>query len=137
MNIKYQILKEHWGHTIEIAYYGPVDDPHEVCVECEDCNTILYTEPKDNEDEESKPVKKSSKPKVVFESVQKMSKLKSMKALVEKRLDSSEPIVDDWFMNKSETMSVNMWEDSGEIFFHVYGRETTQPIASGKIEGVN
>lgn len=34
-------LLEHFGHHIVVAKYGNPDDPYSVCLECEDCNTIV------------------------------------------------------------------------------------------------
>jgi hypothetical protein len=32
---------EHFGHHIDIAWYGPVDDPISVTIECLDCSAVL------------------------------------------------------------------------------------------------
>ena len=34
-------LIRHHGHNIEIATYGPKDEPLNVAVECTDCNEVL------------------------------------------------------------------------------------------------
>ena len=34
-------LLEHFGHHIVVAKYGNPDDPDNVCLECEDCNTVV------------------------------------------------------------------------------------------------
>jgi hypothetical protein len=34
-------LLSHWGHEIELAYYGERDNPASVTIECMDCNEVL------------------------------------------------------------------------------------------------
>lgn len=36
-------LKNHIGHHIVCVCYGDVDDPVDICIECEDCNEILIS----------------------------------------------------------------------------------------------
>lgn len=48
-------LRPHIGHEIVIVYYGDRDDPHDICVECEDCNEVLVSaEDYEEEDEQAK-----------------------------------------------------------------------------------
>ena len=47
-----KILKPHIGHHIVCVYYGKFEDPHEVCIECEDCNQVLMSEISISADEE-------------------------------------------------------------------------------------
>lgn len=35
------ILKSHRGHKVSIVSYGPLEDPVDVCLECEDCNEVI------------------------------------------------------------------------------------------------
>ena len=37
----WNILKEHYGHKVEIAIYGNVDDPANICLEDMDTNEII------------------------------------------------------------------------------------------------
>lgn len=34
-------LNPHYGHEVVVSRYGPVDDPVNVAIECETCNTVL------------------------------------------------------------------------------------------------
>ena len=40
-NLLWEILLEHRGHNVRIVSYGNVDDPADVCLECEDCNEVI------------------------------------------------------------------------------------------------
>lgn len=40
----YQKIRAHWGHKIEIAIYGPADDPVNAAVECLDCYEVVVDE---------------------------------------------------------------------------------------------
>ena len=49
-------MKRHVGHQINCVYYGDsVNDPDDVCIECETCNEVLFSaetlclEDKDND----------------------------------------------------------------------------------------
>ena len=52
----YTWMKRHVGHHINCVYYGDsVNDPDDVCIECETCNEVLFSaetlclEDKDND----------------------------------------------------------------------------------------
>ena len=34
-------LKKHIGHNVEIVCYGDENNPHDICLECTDCNEII------------------------------------------------------------------------------------------------
>ena len=36
-------LKEHIGHKIACVAYGDIEDPADVCLECEDCQCVLVS----------------------------------------------------------------------------------------------
>lgn len=38
MNWMYEKLKPHIGHDIVCVSYGDINDPVDICIECEDCN---------------------------------------------------------------------------------------------------
>lgn len=40
-NYLWDKLAEHFGHDVRISVYGDVDDPADVCLECEDCNEVI------------------------------------------------------------------------------------------------
>lgn len=40
-NTLWTALKAHWGHSVVIAQYGDPDDPDDVCLECEDCGSVI------------------------------------------------------------------------------------------------
>ena len=40
----YAWMKRHVGHHINCVYYGDsVNDPDDVCIECETCNEVLFS----------------------------------------------------------------------------------------------
>mgnify|MGYP003462908771 FL=1 len=40
----YAWMKRHVGHHITCVYYGDsVNDPDDVCIECETCNEVLFS----------------------------------------------------------------------------------------------
>lgn len=43
MNWMYTKLKEHIGHDIVCVAYGDINDPVDICIECEDCNEVLVS----------------------------------------------------------------------------------------------
>lgn len=43
MNWMYEKLKEHIGHNVVCVAYGDIDDPVDICIECEDCNEALVS----------------------------------------------------------------------------------------------
>ena len=52
----YAWMKRHAGHHLNCVYYGDsVNDPDDVCIECETCNEVLFSaetlclEDKDND----------------------------------------------------------------------------------------
>lgn len=49
----YDLLKHHIGHKIVCVAYGDINNPDDICIECEDCNEVLISsESFDNEMEE-------------------------------------------------------------------------------------
>lgn len=40
-SILWDILFHHWGHHVEISFYGDANDPDDICLECMDCNEVL------------------------------------------------------------------------------------------------
>ena len=36
-----EMVLDHVGHKVAVVYYGDRDDPQNVSIECEDCNTVL------------------------------------------------------------------------------------------------
>lgn len=43
MNWMYEKLKEHIGHNIVCVAYGDINDPVDICIECEDCCEVLVS----------------------------------------------------------------------------------------------
>lgn len=43
VNWMYTKLKEHIGHDIVCVAYGDINDPVDICIECEDCNEVLVS----------------------------------------------------------------------------------------------
>lgn len=43
MNWMRQKLQPHIGHHIVCVAYGAINDPHDVCIECEDCMCVLVS----------------------------------------------------------------------------------------------
>ena len=43
MNYIYEKLKPHIGHNIACVAYGDVNNPMDICIECEDCHEILIS----------------------------------------------------------------------------------------------
>lgn len=40
----FEWMKRHVGHHITCVYYGDsVNDPDDVCIECETCNEVLFS----------------------------------------------------------------------------------------------
>lgn len=39
--ILWNTLFQHWGHHVEISFYGDADNPADICLECMDCNEVL------------------------------------------------------------------------------------------------
>ena len=39
----FEILKPHIGHSIVCVAYGDINNPHDICIECEDCNEVLIS----------------------------------------------------------------------------------------------
>lgn len=37
----WDILKDHYGHHVQVSLYGDIDDPANVCLECEDCGEVI------------------------------------------------------------------------------------------------
>lgn len=42
-NYTYEKLKNHIGHDIVCVAYGDIDNPVDICIECEDCNEVLVS----------------------------------------------------------------------------------------------
>lgn len=42
-NYMYEKLKNHIGHNIVCVAYGDIKNPHDICIECEDCNEVLVS----------------------------------------------------------------------------------------------
>ena len=40
-DLLWERLLAHRGHAVSIVSYGPIDDPVDVCLECEDCNEVI------------------------------------------------------------------------------------------------
>lgn len=39
--ILWDVLKMHRGHHVNIVSYGDLDDPANISLECEDCNSVI------------------------------------------------------------------------------------------------
>lgn len=37
----WKALGEHWGHNVRIVKYGDLDDPADICLECDDCGLVI------------------------------------------------------------------------------------------------
>ena len=37
----WKALEEHWGHNVRIVKYGDLDDPADICLECDDCGLVI------------------------------------------------------------------------------------------------
>lgn len=46
----YEELRQHLGHTVEVAAYGDYNDPENVAIECMDCCTVLLDFDRPRED---------------------------------------------------------------------------------------
>lgn len=42
-NRMYELLKNHIGHNIVCVAYGDINNPDDICIECEDCNEVLIS----------------------------------------------------------------------------------------------
>lgn len=42
-NYMYEKLKQHIGHNIVCVGYGDIENPVDICIECEDCNEVLIS----------------------------------------------------------------------------------------------
>lgn len=42
-NYMYEKLKEHIGHNIVCVAYGDIENPTDICIECEDCGCVLVS----------------------------------------------------------------------------------------------
>lgn len=51
-NFMYEKLKNHIGHDIVCVAYGDIDNPCDICIECEDCNEVLISAETFDEEEE-------------------------------------------------------------------------------------
>ena len=52
MNYIYEKLRAHIGHNVVCVAYGDIDNPADVCIECEDCGCVLISA-EDFEDDEN------------------------------------------------------------------------------------
>lgn len=52
MNYMFEMLKSHIGHNISCVAYGNINDPVDVCIECEDCNEVLISTESFDEEED-------------------------------------------------------------------------------------
>lgn len=43
MNWMYEKLKQHIGHNIVCVAYGDINNPVDICIECEDCFEVLVS----------------------------------------------------------------------------------------------
>ena len=50
VNYMYRKLKNHIGHNVVCVVYGDIENPHDVCIECEDCCEVLVSAESFNED---------------------------------------------------------------------------------------
>lgn len=39
--ILWNLLKSHIGHRVSIVSYGDMENPCDICLECEDCNEVI------------------------------------------------------------------------------------------------
>lgn len=51
-NVMKEKLMQHVGHEISCVYYGDKENPHDVCIECEDCGEVLYSAETEETEEE-------------------------------------------------------------------------------------
>lgn len=59
-NYMYEKLKEHIGHDIVCVAYGNIDNPNDICIECEDCNEVLISAETFEEEQEKTPKEKNA-----------------------------------------------------------------------------
>ena len=52
MNYMFEKLKHHIGHNIACVCYGDINDPVDICIECEDCSEVLVSAEADFDEEE-------------------------------------------------------------------------------------
>lgn len=52
-----KFLLEHLGHRLTVARYGDPNTIDDVCVECEDCNEIIYSWEAHNQEGDGKWIK--------------------------------------------------------------------------------
>lgn len=50
-NYIYDKLKNHIGHDVVCVAYGDINNPDDICIECEDCNEVLISTETFEEDE--------------------------------------------------------------------------------------
>ena len=43
MGYMYEKLRNHIGHNIVCVAYGDINNPVDICIECEDCNEVLVS----------------------------------------------------------------------------------------------
>lgn len=53
-NFMYEKLKDHIGHNVVCVAYGDINDPVDICVECEDCCCVLISAEDYDFEEETK-----------------------------------------------------------------------------------
>lgn len=49
--INKEFLLEHIGHQLTVVVYGQWTKPDDVCIECEDCNEVIYSHESTKEEE--------------------------------------------------------------------------------------
>ena len=43
MNWTYEKMKPHIGHKVVCVAYGDIENPEEICIECEDCWEVIIS----------------------------------------------------------------------------------------------
>lgn len=51
-NWMFEKLRPHIGHNVVCVCYGDIDDPVDICIECEDCMQVLVSAEDFDEEEE-------------------------------------------------------------------------------------
>ena len=42
-NSMYELLKPHIGHHVVCVSYGNINNPQDICIECEDCDEVIIS----------------------------------------------------------------------------------------------
>lgn len=40
-SLLWRLLQKHYGHHVEVAVYGDPNDPHNISLECTDCQEVI------------------------------------------------------------------------------------------------